>query len=106
MVRRILAATGASPTSRVLSLGCGIGDTELLLAPHVAAITGIDLSPSAVRQARADAAQRGISNAAFLEGSLDKITLADALFDSVIAIFFLHHVPDIELPRATQQIYG
>ena len=34
IVQRILSVTGADQTSRVLSLGCGIGDTELLLAPH------------------------------------------------------------------------
>ena len=39
MVQRILKQTGAGKSSRVLSLGCGIGDTELLLAPHVADLT-------------------------------------------------------------------
>jgi SAM-dependent methyltransferase len=92
MVERILAATGAGAASRVLSLGCGIGDTELLLAPHVAEITGIDLSPAAIRQARADAGHLGIANARFLEG-----TAAEGRFDAVIAIFFLHHLPDPEL---------
>jgi SAM-dependent methyltransferase len=92
MVARILAATGAGKRSRVLSLGCGIGDTELLLAPHVGEVTGIDLSPAAIRQARADAAALGIGNARFEEG-----TSADGRFDVVIAIFFLHHLPDEEL---------
>lgn len=92
MVRRILTATGAHRTSRVLSLGCGIGDTELLLAPHVGEVTGIDLSGAAIRQARADAASAGISNARFEQG-----TRAEGIFDVVIAIFFLHHLPDAEL---------
>lgn len=92
MVRRMLAATGANKGSRVLSLGCGIGDTELLLAPHVGEVTGIDLSPAAVRQARADAAARGIHNARFEQG-----TAAEGRFDVAIAIFFLHHLPDAEL---------
>ena len=59
MVERILRLTGAGRGSRVLSLGCGIGDTELLLAPHVAEVVGVDLSPAAIRQARADAAAPG-----------------------------------------------
>ncbi len=92
MVRRILAVTGAGHASRVLSLGCGIGDTELLLAPHVAQVTGIDLSGAAVRQARADAAALGISNARFEQG-----TAVEGNFDVAIAIFFLHHLPDAEL---------
>ncbi|MBZ5620454.1 MAG: class I SAM-dependent methyltransferase [Acidobacteriia bacterium] len=89
MVGRILKVTGAGPQSRVLSLGCGIGDTELLLAPHVAEVVGIDLSPTAIRQARADAARLGIANARFEQG-----TNAQGRFDVVVAIFFLHHLAD------------
>lgn len=97
MVGRILRLTGAGAQSRVLSLGCGIGDTELLLARHVREVVGVDLSPAAVRQARADAARLDIGNAHFVEG-----TTADGIFDVVIAIFFLHHLPDdalAELPK-------
>jgi cyclopropane fatty-acyl-phospholipid synthase-like methyltransferase len=97
MVRRILAKTGAGPDSRILSLGCGIGDTELLLAPHVGEITGVDLSPAAIRQARHDAAAAGVGNVRFEEGSLESV---DGRFDAVIAIFLLHHLPDAVLESA------
>jgi SAM-dependent methyltransferase len=100
MVGRILQATGTAEGSRVLSLGCGIGDTELLLAPHVREVVGVDLSPSAIRQARADAERLGITNARFLEGSA-----TDGRFDAVIAIFFLHHLPDAELAALPQQVH-
>jgi SAM-dependent methyltransferase len=99
MVQRILQLTGAGAGARVLSLGCGIGDTELLLAPHVSEVTGVDLSPAAIRQARADAARLGIRNARFEEG-----TQADGRYDVVIAIFFLHHLPDAELARLPMQL--
>jgi SAM-dependent methyltransferase len=92
MVRRILQLTGSGPGSRVLSLGCGIGDTELLLAPHVGEVVGLDLSPAAIRQARRDAERLGIGNARFEQG-----TRAEGRFDLVMAIFFLHHLPDEEL---------
>jgi SAM-dependent methyltransferase len=104
MVRRILALTGAGPRSRVLSLGCGIGDTELLLAPHVAEVAGVDLSPAAIRQARADAAAFGIANARFEEGTAATPGIADARFDVIIAIFFLHHLPDAELAALPGQL--
>jgi SAM-dependent methyltransferase len=103
MVRRILKLTGAGKTSRVLSLGCGIGDTELLLAPHVGELTGLDLSPSAIRQARLDAA--GIGNLHFVEGTLESAGIAPASFDVVIAIFFLHHLPDT-VPELAREIAG
>jgi len=97
MVRRVLAKTGAGRESRVLSLGCGIGDTELLLAPHVRELTGVDLSPAAVRQARQDAARAGITNVNFEEGSLETAT---GKFDAIMAIFLLHHLPDSMLESA------
>ena len=91
MVRRVLSKTSAGRESRVLSVGCGIGDTELLLAPHVRELTGVDLSPAAVRQARQDAASAGIANAHFEEGFLESVK---GPFDAIIAIFLLHHLPD------------
>jgi SAM-dependent methyltransferase len=103
MVGRILKLTGAGKTSRVLSLGCGIGDTELLLAPHVGELVGLDLSPAAIRQARLDA--EGIRNLHFVEGTLESAQFAPASFDVVIAIFFLHHLPDT-VPELARQIAG
>ena len=40
MVTRILNVAPVTRDSRVLSLGCGIGDTELLLASHVGEVVG------------------------------------------------------------------
>ncbi len=99
MVERIVGLTGAGRTSRVLSLGCGIGDTELLLAPRVESVTGVDLSPAAIEQARADAQRLGIANATFIEGCE-----APGRYDVVIAIFFLHHLPDAALAALPTQL--
>jgi SAM-dependent methyltransferase len=99
IVQRILEATGAGPVSRVLSLGCGIGDTELLLAPHVGCVTGVDLSPAAIRQAREDARRAGLTNLEFVEGSAANAKLGAAGFDVIVGIFFLHHLPDAELGK-------
>ena len=102
MVGRILSLTGAGKRTRVLSLGCGIGDTELLLAPHVAELVGVDLSPAALSQARADAKKLGIVNTRF-----ENPAALQGRYDLVIAIFFLHHLPDDELaglPRRLQDL--
>jgi len=106
MAARIVSLTGAGARSRVLSLGCGIGDTELLLAAHVAEVVGIDLSPAAVRQAREDAARQGIANARFFEGDAGEAS-AGGRFDAVVAVFFLHHLADAalaEIPRKVQKL--
>ena len=91
IVARILRRTGAGPSSRVLSLGSGIGDTELLLACHVGRVDGVELSPAAVRQARADAERLAIQNVSFVQGAAND---SDGIYDVVIAIFFLHHLPN------------
>ena len=101
MVGRILRMTGAGAHSRVLSLGCGIGDTELLLASRVAEVVGVDLSPAAVRQARADAGRLGIANARFEEGAT-----AGSAYDLVMAIFFLHHLTDQALAELPGRVKG
>jgi cyclopropane fatty-acyl-phospholipid synthase-like methyltransferase len=98
---RIRQLTGVGPHSRVLSLGCGIGDAELLLAPHVEEIVGVDLSPAAVRQARDDAERSHLANASFLEGTA---SAASGQFDVILAIFFLHHLSDRALADLPRQV--
>jgi SAM-dependent methyltransferase len=103
MVDRMVRVLSLNSASMVLSLGCGVGDTELLLAPRVGRVVGIDLSPSGVRQANADAARLGIGNAEFVEGAFQEIRdLPPA--DAVIAIFFLHHLPDAVLAETPARL--
>jgi SAM-dependent methyltransferase len=63
-----------------------------LIAPRVGHVTGIDLSPSAIRAANRSAGQRGLSNTRFLEGSWPALPLEVGTFDDIIAVFFLHHL--------------
>ena len=104
LAERIIHVTGASRTSRMLSLGCGIGDTELLLAPRVGSIAGIDLAPSAIRQAKRDAERAGAGNVEFLQGDLAALQFAPSSFDVIIAVFLLHHLPDEDLRQLAGQV--
>ena len=104
LVARLLKLMGASGKSRVLSIGCGIGDTELLLARYVGHVTGIDLSPTAIREARRAATNRGVSNVRFLEGTWPAPPVGGESFDLVLAIFFLHHLPDTALAEFPQRL--
>lgn len=107
LVRRIVRTTGANRDSRVLSAGSGTGDTELLLAPHVGSILGIDISPCGVEHATRSASAAGITNAQFLVSDLDDASLGEHSFDLIVAVFFLHHLPDQvdrELPRRLHQL--
>jgi SAM-dependent methyltransferase len=104
LVARLLASTGAGRKTRVLSIGCGIGDTELMLAPHVAEVTGIDLSPKAVAQAERDRGMRGVANARFLAASWQDFSFPGERFGLVLGIFFLHHLSDADLEVLAQRV--
>src|SRR6185369_2496986 len=71
MVATLLNLLPDPKSARVLRLGCGIGDTEILLAPYVKELVGVDLSPAAIRQCREDSA--AAPNARFIEGSLESV---------------------------------
>lgn len=95
LVKRIVGVAMAGKQSRILSVGCGIADMELLLAPHVREVVGIDLSPSAIAQADSDAQRAGIQNFRGVCGTLEEAAAGGlGQFDAAIAIFFLHHLPD------------
>ena len=63
-------------SARVLSLGCGDGRFEVVLAPHVGRIVGLDISPVAVEHARARAAREGHDNIEVRVGDLHDVERA------------------------------
>lgn len=89
-LRRTIPFTRAM---RVVSIGCGLGDYELALAPHVEAIVAFDLSPTAVEEARRRAAARGIANVEFRTAAVQEVELPPASWDVAYALGVLHHVP-------------
>lgn len=70
--------------ARVLDFGCGIGRVALALAPHVADVVGVDISPAMVAQARERAV--GLANARFRATDGGTLPLPDASVDLVLAI--------------------
>ena len=108
LAARILAVcrerSGATRNWRVLSLGCGIGDTELLIAPQVGEIVGLDLSPKAIAQARKDAARASVRNAQFLAGDWREGIVRHGRFNLVLGVFFFHHLTDSELAATPREL--
>jgi cyclopropane fatty-acyl-phospholipid synthase-like methyltransferase len=78
---------------QVLDAGCGRGEQTLLAAVHGADAMGVDISPSAIEQARRKAAERGLAA---------RFEVADALnlgqlgltFDTVIDCGLFHVFDD------------
>ncbi len=69
-VKEFAALTG---TERVYDLYCGIGTIGLYLADQAHSLTGIEIVPRAVDDARKNAAANGFSNAQFFAGAAEEI---------------------------------
>ena len=89
-LRRLVPVT---PSTRLLSIGCGLGDYELRLAREVASIVAIDLSPVAVDIAAQRAAAAGLQNVEFrCSAGIDHRVPAGSV-DLVVAFGVFHHLP-------------
>ena len=82
---------GAGPDDEVLDVACGPGRLTLDLAPHVRRVTGLDLTPGMLEQARTALAASGADNAGFVEGDAAAMPFPDASFSVVISSAAFHH---------------
>ncbi len=80
--------TGLQPTATLLDAGCGIGALIPLYVELGFEVWGVDISPTAIREARA----RGVEAALFVE-RLDGLQFG-RFFDVVLAADVLQHVTD------------
>ncbi len=56
-----------------LDLYCGTGTIGILLAPYVKQVTGIEIVEEAIKDARENAKQNGISNVTFHQGKVEEV---------------------------------
>ncbi len=85
------------PGEDVLDLGSGAGTDSLVAALMVGSagsVTGIDMTPEMLENARKGAAALGLSNVAFVEGEVEQLPFADRSFDVVISNGVIDLVPD------------
>lgn len=93
--REFLRRSGIGRAHRVLSLGCGDGAIERLLAPQVGEVVGIDVSGVAIEQARSRAQAAGLKNLSFVVSETEAPRFEGlGRFDAITAFAFLHHLRD------------
>jgi 2-heptyl-1-hydroxyquinolin-4(1H)-one methyltransferase len=86
----------------VLDVGCGEAAISLHLAERGYTTVGIDLSPTAIELAKAEAAKRGLDNASFEVADISAFTGYDGRFGTIVDSTLFHSIP-VEAREGYQQ---
>jgi SAM-dependent methyltransferase len=87
------------PGVKVLDVACGSGNLAIPAARAGAEVTGVDIAPNLLEQARRRAEAESLT-AKFDEGDAEKLPYADASFDVVMSMFGAMFAPRPELVAA------
>jgi len=90
----IVAQLAPAAGQQVLDVAAGAGHLGRALAPHVAHVSAIDLTPEMLEQGQRLAAAAGLRNIAFLAGDATALPWIDGQFDLVVCRIALHQVGD------------
>jgi SAM-dependent methyltransferase len=92
LLRRLLAELlPATPSPRLLDVGCGVGALHPLIAPLCAEVHGTDISTACLDQARQDN-----PSARYQAYDGARLPYEDGAFDVALTVCVLHHVPPAE----------
>jgi 2-heptyl-1-hydroxyquinolin-4(1H)-one methyltransferase len=86
----------------VLDVGCGEAAVSLYLAERGFTTVGLDLSATAIELAKAEAAKRGLTNAAFDVADISAFTGYDGRFLTIVDSTLFHSIP-VEAREGYQQ---
>jgi ubiquinone/menaquinone biosynthesis C-methylase UbiE len=93
----ILTASEVGPTDTVLDVACGPGILACAFAKVARYVTGIDLTPAMIEQAKALQQSHGLANLTWRIGHVLPLRFPDASFSLVFTRYSFHHFLD---PRA------
>src|SRR4051795_3549143 len=74
------------PDMRVLDVACGTGNLAIPAARREAEVTGVDIAPNLIEQARQKASAESL-RATFEEGDAEQLPYRDGQFELVMSMF-------------------
>jgi ubiquinone/menaquinone biosynthesis C-methylase UbiE len=99
----LLDMAGAGPAAEVLDVACGPGMVACAAAARAGRtgrVTGIDLTPAMIDQARALQSKLGLANLEWRVGEATALPFDGDRFDAVLTRYSAHHFPDPDLAFA------
>jgi ubiquinone/menaquinone biosynthesis C-methylase UbiE len=91
---RTLAACTPREDSAILDVACGPGILACALAEKAGRVTGIDMTPAMIEQARLRQAAQGLDNVEWRIGDAVALPFGDESFDRVVTRYSFHHMLD------------
>jgi len=88
----IVRSSEAGPVDTVLDVGCGPGLLACAFAREVRHVTGIDLTPAMLEQARKTAQEQQLTNVSWQQGDVMQLPYPSAHFSIVSSRFVFHHL--------------
>ena len=82
-LKMVVDAATPGPEDSALDVACGGGLVARALAPHVRHVTGIDVTPAMLDQARQAAAAQGLTKISWDHGDVTRLPYATAAFRSL-----------------------
>ena len=89
---QIIRVASPQKTDRVLDIACGPGIISCAFAPHVAEVTGADITPAMLVQAEKRRVESGLAPIRWVEADAERLPFADASFDLVVTRYSFHHL--------------
>ena len=93
-LNRIVQWAGTGPEDTVLDVACGPGLLACAFARVAKRVTGVDLTPAMLEQARKTQQEQGLKNVSWLPGNVYSLPFPPEQFTIVSSRFVFHHLQD------------
>ncbi len=91
-LRLLISMTGVSHEDTVLDVACGSGIVARAFAPFASQVTGIDITPAMLDEARRLSRERGLTNLSWQQGDIEMLPFADDSFSILVSRYAFHHL--------------
>lgn len=85
MAAHLVESTDVEPTETVLDIGCGTGNVAITAARRGADVTGLDIVPAMLNEARENASIAGVETIDWREGTATDLPFDDDAFDVTLS---------------------
>ena len=90
-LKMLIKMSDVSRSDEVLDVACGPGLVACEFAPYAKHVTGIDITPRMIEQAKERQKDRGLANLTWLIGDILPLPFPDSQFSIVLTRYSFHH---------------